>query len=369
MICAIVLFWICFTARGSLFVMITPPTLPGTSVNNYDPAGFEDADRVRLTTALAGSAITGLAAQNDGDVRFLQNMGPGPLTLTNEDSGSTDVNRFKLPGALSLTLSPMTAAQCVYDVGLARWLLLSSTASTVALADPPAITTVPIASNTIVNDYAPVDATTGDGIDKAKIVNIPTASGGAATFVTITGLIAGYLGQIVTLVNRGTASKILLKHNSSSSQAPNRLLLPGSVDMPIQRHGAVTLRYIGTGWELIGAGFSGLFSAGQNAGQVTGTIHNWALSSLNNFDRSVVTPITPTTVTGIIAQYDGCVITLQNTSSNIANTLTFNHLDVGSQAQNRIFCPGLAAYVVPAGGAVTLCYDGVAAVWRFLAAR
>lgn len=111
------------------FVSILIPLPLGTH-HNYHPPRFETAIVVSVdTTGVGGSGsdliFTGL--QNPGDVRerrvilFRNEDNTSPVILKHENTGSTDINRFRLPNSADLTLHPNESAFLLYDVKWQRW--------------------------------------------------------------------------------------------------------------------------------------------------------------------------------------------------------------------------------------------------------
>lgn len=69
------------------------------------------------------------------------------------------------------------------------------------------------------------------------------------------------------------------------------------------------------------------------------------------------------TITGILAQGTGRVITIANFGGFV---LTLAHLNASSAATNQIACPGSQNFAIPNGGTVTLFYDAVNSFWRLI---
>lgn len=72
-------------------------------------------------------------------------------------------------------------------------------------------------------------------------------------------------------------------------------------------------------------------------------------------------------LTGLAARSAGQRVRIYNISTS-ANTLTLNHEDGASTADNRFICPNLANFALRAGGMALVWYDGTSTRWRVEAA-
>ena len=90
----------------------------GTSTNNWAPAGFSGANRIRLTCSSAIS-VTGMAGGSDGRRIVIDNVGSNNCTLTANDSASTAANRFLFTGGYILT--PGQSVDLIYDGSSSGW--------------------------------------------------------------------------------------------------------------------------------------------------------------------------------------------------------------------------------------------------------
>lgn len=129
------------------------------------------------------------------------------VTLDNTGAGGISIHASHASGAIRL----YTAASVATTITSGRELQHNA-----ALALQGINTPAQIVANT--NDYAPAAFATGFFF---------RISSDAAR--DITGLAGGAQGRLVALSNQG-AFTITLKHNSGSSSAGNRLLLPGAAD-------------------------------------------------------------------------------------------------------------------------------------------
>lgn len=104
-------------------------TLPSGNTNNWNPTGAGRARRWRITTNVAGSVLTGIAASPDGLINYnpgeiitLENFGDGAntlastLTLKAYNSGSSTGNRFLTPGLVDVVIPIYGTVQIMLDV-------------------------------------------------------------------------------------------------------------------------------------------------------------------------------------------------------------------------------------------------------------
>jgi hypothetical protein len=93
---------------------ITPAALTTTTAD-WNPTGFATASVVEVSST-GPVALTGLQATTDGDIKFLDNVGPYNITLTGQDAGSSAPNRFAF--VRQVILRPGNSCILKYD-GLA----------------------------------------------------------------------------------------------------------------------------------------------------------------------------------------------------------------------------------------------------------
>lgn len=110
---------------GGALTDITPAALPAGTTDDYNPAGLATAGRVRQAVNVDSSSLSGLEAQTNGLVKYLQNLGPAALTLLPDDVGSVAANRFTLPDDQPVIVPPGGTAGLVYDSATSRWQVLS----------------------------------------------------------------------------------------------------------------------------------------------------------------------------------------------------------------------------------------------------
>ena len=97
------------------------PTGLGVTENNYGGLTLF-CGRARLTTFNPTATITGLVGGDDGrEIQLFNYSSANSIILAHENAGSTAANRFVLPGAVNLTLTPYSSAVIVYDGTLQRW--------------------------------------------------------------------------------------------------------------------------------------------------------------------------------------------------------------------------------------------------------
>ena len=103
--------------------VISPTSLSGGgTTDNYAPTGHADAGYFRLTSAGAHS-LTGLAGGVAGRRIVIMNIGANPITLLNENAGSTAANRFRSPGSGGggESIGAGRALEIMYDGVSSRW--------------------------------------------------------------------------------------------------------------------------------------------------------------------------------------------------------------------------------------------------------
>lgn len=100
---------------------LSPAALAAGTTADYAPAGFAAAQVLRLTTNAGGSALGGLAGGAAGRFVHIVNLGPGNLTLNNQDAGSTAANRFQLPGGGNAAFIVDDSVTVWYDTANSRW--------------------------------------------------------------------------------------------------------------------------------------------------------------------------------------------------------------------------------------------------------
>lgn len=161
------------------------------------------------------------------------------------ETGTTDSVRVRLsaPSALgsSYTITfptavPSTTTQMHMDSS--GNVSVSGATFLAGVITPPTIT----GAN---NNYAPT------GFATATVLRITSNAGTD----TITGIAGGAAGRVITLINVGVAADFILVHESASSTAANRILLPNGSNVTLRiQSGSATLWYDGSSsrWRMIG---------------------------------------------------------------------------------------------------------------------
>lgn len=92
-----------------------------TDVNDYNPTGFSGASRQRLTCTVASCTITGFAAQANGDIKELCNVGTNPIILANSSSSSAAANQLLLVDNVTIVGSACHPIQYDGSSASPRW--------------------------------------------------------------------------------------------------------------------------------------------------------------------------------------------------------------------------------------------------------
>lgn len=100
---------------------ITPAALTA-STHDYNPAGLATANVVFIS-ATGNQDLTGIAAQEDGRVLFVQNylLGGGDVKLKNNNANSLAANRFLLDA--DVTIKAGMGVTLIYSTSVSRWLV------------------------------------------------------------------------------------------------------------------------------------------------------------------------------------------------------------------------------------------------------
>lgn len=355
---------------------IMPAALAAGNTNDYNPAGLASSSRVRQATNAANSVLTGLASQNDGEVRIIENLGPGTLTFAAESAGSAAVNRFTLPSATDLVVAIGGTLIVIYDVASSRWRAIAeakgasstfSSVSTQSLAFTPSSTGGALpAGNT--NNWTPASFQT------TTRIRAPTNAAGS----TVTGLLALSDGTVRIIENIGPVGNLTLTNEDAGSLAANRITLPGGLPLILPVGGTLMLVYdLGTArWRAIAQSLGssppvvtvsdlGLAPAITPA-QLTGANNDYnpAGLAITTRIRQASDPVAQPNLTGLTAQADGKLRLFENIGTG---TLTFNNENAGSAAANRFTMPGAADLVLASGGAAIFVYDAVTSRWLCIA--
>lgn len=106
-----------------------------------------------------------------------------------------------------------------------------------------------------------------------------------------------------------------------------------------------------------------VFTSDISPAQLTGNTDNWNPTGLSGAAVIRISVDAPRNITGIVAQTDGSLILLVNTTTS---TITLVH-DATSTAANRFYCPGAANYSLTSRSSVFIWYDGTSDRWRVVA--
>lgn len=87
-----------------------------------------DKSFVKITGSTVTS-IQGASAGPNGQRLVIHNGTSVNVTIEHEHAGATAVNRFSLPGATSITLTPLQSQEVIYDTGLSRWVVAGGSGS------------------------------------------------------------------------------------------------------------------------------------------------------------------------------------------------------------------------------------------------
>lgn len=94
----------------------TPNTLTADQ-NDYSPG----VGWFQRWTSDASRNVTGMAAGQDGEARYVWNVGAQNIVLQNEHASSSAANRFTTSTGADLTLAVKRCALMMYDAGSSRW--------------------------------------------------------------------------------------------------------------------------------------------------------------------------------------------------------------------------------------------------------
>jgi len=111
------------SSGGGFTNVITPPTLTST-VDNYNPTGFDTSDMVRQDINANNRQISGLKAPSPAEyiIKRINNLHPSnDLRFLHEDGGSDPENRILLRDGANKAIKPNETAEFYYDVVQSRW--------------------------------------------------------------------------------------------------------------------------------------------------------------------------------------------------------------------------------------------------------
>ncbi len=110
---------------GQANAMFVPSALNSPQVNDYSPAGFDDASIVNLNPAV-DVTLTGMQAPANivvgGVIKYIQNIGSAnKLTLVSNSASSSTFNRFKTPNDAPLDVLPGGAIVVIWTSSNKQW--------------------------------------------------------------------------------------------------------------------------------------------------------------------------------------------------------------------------------------------------------
>lgn len=189
------------TGFGVSSGIISPSAITGSN-HNYNPTGLANASVILQSTSGGSALISGVSSGQAGRLLMLCNSGTAILTVSNEDAGSTNINRIRGINNAGLTLSATGSNACaviLYDGVVSRWRVISYNSgiintptaftSTVSLGDDQTDLTT-IWGHTAVAGTLPALSACGIGptnvgTDQSGTISIGTVSTGCTlTFAT-----------------------------------------------------------------------------------------------------------------------------------------------------------------------------------------
>jgi len=109
------------SAGGTFRTVATTPSQVTADQNNYNPGGSSFFQRWNSDASRNITGLTFTAAQVDGQVHQIWNVGSNNIVLQNENASSTAANRFTTSTGADLTLAAGKGAWAVYDGTSSRW--------------------------------------------------------------------------------------------------------------------------------------------------------------------------------------------------------------------------------------------------------
>lgn len=103
---------------------ISPSVISTTETHDYNPAGFDTATILRLSSSVSAT-ITGLDATSKTNERIVViNVGTMPITFKNESTGSIAGNRIIIPGFETLSMDENDVVHMWNDGTSNRWRII-----------------------------------------------------------------------------------------------------------------------------------------------------------------------------------------------------------------------------------------------------
>jgi hypothetical protein len=247
------------TSLGNVATLVNEAfATPSGSVNNFDPwSGGTHTSRLEIdtTSAAAPFNITGIVAGNDGDLLYIWNGGGNnnvPFTFTNQDTGSSALNRFHLPFAGPYMLGYQSGALFIYLGGFG-WSLLHGDGGNVMPIQLALMPTRPtaLANGSTTNDYDPWGSTFRTPSVYQDTGAASTITGIAAPQAGGVGFAVGNDGTELNFVNISTTGTITITCNAAGSLAENRIYC--STSIVLTPYSSVRLLYdttVSGGWRV-----------------------------------------------------------------------------------------------------------------------
>lgn len=330
------------------------PTCQTQLAAGYNVAGAltdsYDHTAIRVYTDAGGATVSGLYtsaslanARGLGLVKFIQNLGPGTLTLQHLGGGS-DVNaRFYMPQGRDLVLRQYESAMFYSPLNnaidlTAQWytvatgqsneifpsILTTGTTNLDGMVNLGGITTPSALASGSTNDYNP-----GSRLPVWRLT--PDAAGS-----TLTGILAPTLGddEIHLVQNISTSGNLTLTHLGAGSSAANRFFLPRALSLVLPPGGGAVIRYDATltNWVVL-----------SHTRPPNDVVYSSAVA--NNIPRFADTNGTLTTAA---LTDDGSTLTIgSGRTTNVAGIVVFQSSITATTALAAIQAPAFSNRLVP----------------------
>jgi hypothetical protein len=193
---------------------------------------------VSLTGTIAAT-ITGMVAPLDDELKILANDSTANVTLTHNDSASVAANRIHTETGAPFVLRPKTSILMQYRVATAGWRIVGG------LGDDVRTAKLSVTSPNLLTIVGPQNDVL---IGSASSVRLNPPSP-----LTITGIAAGFAGQLLFLENI-SAQTILLTDSDTASTTANRIKTGVAGQIELSPDAALLLKYDGVSnlWRVIG---------------------------------------------------------------------------------------------------------------------
>lgn len=298
--------------------------LGATDVDDLDPDDEESLIwKLSATADLALSGIVPRAGENRG--LWLYNESAFTITLTHQDTGSADTNRFSLPGGSDFDLEPGSGVLIAKedDSSSSAWIVLSATGGGSGFGD---ISEDRILGRAVGAGTGPVQQLTP--IQAATIVAAEVAS---------------LIPSISVVHSSGTLQRAELLGEVTAAQNSNTLAITRNTNFDWTGiHNFTTIEY-------------------QNAvsSSISSNTNNWNPTGLGSNPYLFVNVTGTPQVTGLAAQQDGHIVTIAATGNfTFAETdfLVFVNDSGSSTAANRFVLPHGRNFGIGLGYTATFIY-------------